>query len=549
MKDLTPLFKAHIRQGVTTLATCMEIVRHDGKSFRFTDHDVPITVNNAIYIPYSSFARTSVTTSIDLEVDLMEVRGALNALHVSRDDVASGLFDFAQVKVFVVNYEAPDTGSATLRTGWLGEVTMNEDGTYAAELRGLSQVFAYRIGEAYSPECRADLGDRRCKLPIAPSRWVANIAYPKGAVVVGNVNTPSSYLNLELTNAGFDTDGFEALTTNVTGWTFYGDPRGRWSLRTSIWNGTTPYSGYSAFGTDDGNDQDPPNHTVAQVGMYQDVDIEAQGADSVAVDTGTCRLFAAVMCASVNGTHGAGQFRVYALDADGVQIGAAAIFDSGGRKGAEDKWFQIAGNDILIPAGTRKLRFDVLGNKRAQDESGTAFDSVTAVLNYPGGTFASAQQNGGVAFQANNAGISGTTEPGWNTTLGGTTTDNTIIWTAIRNFSVTSHVDGVLAGGKIIVPAYLFDIAGYYDGGLLTWETGLNAGRSQEIKSWVPGQLTLFQRPFTIPQIGDRFVVRPGCDKTRTTCSTKFANILNFRGEPDVPGQDTYYSTPNAPEQ
>jgi hypothetical protein len=44
-------------------------------------------------------------------------------------------------------------------------------------------------------------------------------------------------------------------------------------------------------------------------------------------------------------------------------------------------------------------------------------------------------------------------------------------------------------------------------------------------------------------------VLFPGCDKTRATCVAKFSNILNFRGEPDVPGQDKYYTGPNAPAQ
>lgn len=549
MKYLTPAFKAATRQGVTTLCTCIEIIRQDSKSYRFTDHDQPLTVANALYIPYSSFARTSISTSADLEVDEMEIRGILNSLHVARDDVAGGLFDFAQVRVFVVDYTQADIGSATMRTGWLGEVTMSEDGTYTAEVRGLSQVFAYRIGEAYSPECRADLGDRRCKIPIAPAQWVANIPYPKGAVVVGNVLAPSSFLTLELNNAGFDTDGFEDMSINVTGWTTYGNPRARWRLDSSVWNNTTPYQGFSAFVTDDGNAQNPPNHTATQIGMYQDVDIEAQGADGPTIDTGQCRLHCAVMACSLSTQWGYCQFRVFALDATGAQIGAAAIYDSGGQKGAQHKWFQIAGNNILIPAGTRKLRFDVLGNKKNADESGSAFDVVSATLNNPNGTFASAQQNGAVAFVAQNAGVSGATEPSWDPNIGNTTSDNGIVWQTIKNFAVISHVDGVMPGGKTIIPAYLFDIDGYYDGGLLTWETGLNAGRAQEIKTWASGQLTLFQRPFNIPQEGDRFVIRPGCDKTRTTCANKFSNILNFRGEPDVPGQDTYYTTPNAPDQ
>jgi uncharacterized phage protein (TIGR02218 family) len=32
--------------------------------------------------------------------------------------------------------------------------------------------------------------------------------------------------------------------------------------------------------------------------------------------------------------------------------------------------------------------------------------------------------------------------------------------------------------------------------------------------------------------------IRAGCDKRIATCGTKFANVANFRGFPNIPGQD-----------
>jgi uncharacterized phage protein (TIGR02218 family) len=34
------------------------------------------------------------------------------------------------------------------------------------------------------------------------------------------------------------------------------------------------------------------------------------------------------------------------------------------------------------------------------------------------------------------------------------------------------------------------------------------------------------------------FTVTAGCDKTHHTCRAKFANIINFRGFPHMPGND-----------
>jgi uncharacterized phage protein (TIGR02218 family) len=43
--------------------------------------------------------------------------------------------------------------------------------------------------------------------------------------------------------------------------------------------------------------------------------------------------------------------------------------------------------------------------------------------------------------------------------------------------------------------------------------------------------------------VGDAFNAIAGCDKTIGTCAGKFANAVNFRGEPYVPGMDKMLAT------
>jgi uncharacterized phage protein (TIGR02218 family) len=80
---------------------------------------------------------------------------------------------------------------------------------------------------------------------------------------------------------------------------------------------------------------------------------------------------------------------------------------------------------------------------------------------------------------------------------------------------------------------------GTFDGGLITWATGANAGRSMEIKSHATGGLfTLFLPMVDNIAVGDTATVVAGCDKTLATCRDVFANVVNFRGFPHVPGND-----------
>jgi uncharacterized phage protein (TIGR02218 family) len=83
-------------------------------------------------------------------------------------------------------------------------------------------------------------------------------------------------------------------------------------------------------------------------------------------------------------------------------------------------------------------------------------------------------------------------------------------------------------------------ITDFYDGGLVTFLGGNNAGSSEEIQhvDIVAGTITLFERMPLRIQVGDSFQAEPGCDKLFSTCKDKFNNAVNFRGEFDVPGPD-----------
>ncbi|MBS3981300.1 MAG: DUF2163 domain-containing protein [Rhodobacteraceae bacterium] len=84
--------------------------------------------------------------------------------------------------------------------------------------------------------------------------------------------------------------------------------------------------------------------------------------------------------------------------------------------------------------------------------------------------------------------------------------------------------------------------AGWFTSGTLTWTSGANAGRVTEVLAHgLDGSiatLTLLEAPVRAIAEGDSFTARAGCDKRITTCSATFANVANFRGFPNIPGQD-----------
>jgi uncharacterized phage protein (TIGR02218 family) len=167
MKTATTALSAHLSQEVTTLATCWRVTRRDGAEFFFTDHDQDIAFDGHIYLARTGYSRTAIANDASMAVDNLDVDGVFDAAAITEPDMRAGLFDYAEVRVFLVNWADPSMGALKMRRGWFGEVILTEQGAFRTELRGMVQALQQRIGEIYSPECRADLGDARCKVDLA----------------------------------------------------------------------------------------------------------------------------------------------------------------------------------------------------------------------------------------------------------------------------------------------------------------------------------------------------------------------------------------------
>lgn len=85
---------------------------------------------------------------------------------------------------------------------------------------------------------------------------------------------------------------------------------------------------------------------------------------------------------------------------------------------------------------------------------------------------------------------------------------------------------------------------GWFAHGRIDWLTGANAGTSAHVKSHAAAEIALWLPPGRSLAEGDAFEIRAGCDKAFKTCREKFANTVNFRGFPLMPGNDFAISYP-----
>ena len=174
MKTASAGLDTHLQQEVTTLATCWKIQRQDGQTFTFTSFNDTLAIDigdgagEENYIATSSFNRTAIENTDDMSVDNLDLTGVLSATDIDETELRIGLFDFATIWIFFVNYEDLTQGILKMRKGKIGEVIITRNGFFQAELRGLTQAYSQNFLELYSIECRTDLGSDLCKVPIEP---------------------------------------------------------------------------------------------------------------------------------------------------------------------------------------------------------------------------------------------------------------------------------------------------------------------------------------------------------------------------------------------
>lgn len=88
--------------------------------------------------------------------------------------------------------------------------------------------------------------------------------------------------------------------------------------------------------------------------------------------------------------------------------------------------------------------------------------------------------------------------------------------------------------------------AGVYAFGTLRWMTGANVGLTQAVVDHDAAGLTLADPPAFAVTPGTLALLSEGCDRQAATCSGRFGNIANFRGEPFLPGMDLLTRYPGA---
>lgn len=169
----------------------------------------------------------------------------------------------------------------------------------------------------------------------------------------------------------------------------------------------------------------------------------------------------------------------------------------------------------------------------------------------------------GKRYVCTTAGTTGATEPTWDDTVGNATVDGTAEWTCYAAYTYQGALTAV-TDNQTFADSSRTEADDYFKYGILTWQTGNNAGLEMHVKAFANtgGAFTLLApMPFEV-QVGDTYKVSVGCNHKLKLdgdswgssysgdCRVKFnlengGNAVNYGGFPELPGNDTVLAGPD----
>lgn len=187
MNTVTPKLLKLLEQEITTFAFCWLLKLKSGEELGFTDFDQDLIINNITYHCASGFTGSAIQSNSGLTVDNLEIEGMLDNELILKQDLIAGKYDYAEIEIFMVNYEDLSAGKLNLKRGWFGEVGV-KDNMFIAEVKGLSQALNKNIGDLYSHRCRAKFGDAKCKADLSKYTFSGTITEVQSNNIIIDVN-------------------------------------------------------------------------------------------------------------------------------------------------------------------------------------------------------------------------------------------------------------------------------------------------------------------------------------------------------------------------
>lgn len=168
---------------LTTTAYGWRMERRDGVTIGFTSHDRDVVIDGLVYRASPGIAPSSIVETIGLEVNSLEVSGALTSDAIRAEDVEAGKWDGADLAIFLFDWTDPAAPTFSLAKGSLGAVNWSGS-AFEVEFLGPASRLSKSVVPLTSPTCRARFAGPGCNLNPQRFLHAAIVAEVQGDTVI-----------------------------------------------------------------------------------------------------------------------------------------------------------------------------------------------------------------------------------------------------------------------------------------------------------------------------------------------------------------------------
>lgn len=256
-----------------TRVLCMRIVPVTGSTVYLTDYPINLVVGGNTYLSTSGYEFTGYSSTSGFSPASLDLSGIAQITGISKDQVASGVFDGARVYVFATSWAAPVEDEEEVLSGVFGETEVLDD-RYVIYGTSLVDVLNQSVGQVYQPLCpKVFCGTEYagCGVPLAANTVTGEVTSVTSTVLFRDSNRTEA-VDVFAYGAIRFTDGpnaelrarevksylangtielFEPFQYPITAGDAYSMVRGcrkRMEDCKLRWNGTATYSNIANFG-------------------------------------------------------------------------------------------------------------------------------------------------------------------------------------------------------------------------------------------------------------------------------------------------------------
>lgn len=170
-----------------TSVSCGRVVCRSGLTIRIAAYPFDLTMSNAtVYQSGSGFEYSGYTAEASFAASVVDLEGFVGYAGITRDKLASGLFDGAECYYFTTNFLAPVEDQQPDMKAVFGKTTLDDE-RYKIEQMALVDLLGQDFGLTYTAGCPKKFGGQEyggCGVDLGPITVTGTITHVPSAFQV-----------------------------------------------------------------------------------------------------------------------------------------------------------------------------------------------------------------------------------------------------------------------------------------------------------------------------------------------------------------------------